>query len=443
MNYQQTLEFLNRRGNEVQGIHLGLHRTRALMDVLGNPQEQIPAIHIAGTNGKGSVAAMAESILRRGGLRTGLYISPHLVRLEERIQINGRPLPPRSFAALATRIRKKEASVLRRKLIDRPLTYFEFCTCCAFLCFAEKNVDVSIIEVGLGGMLDATNIVQPQVSVITGVSYDHQNLLGNTLTAIAQEKAGIIKPGVPVISGCKSTAAQRVIRRAARAAASPLVEIDGDCTIRILGEDRGRSIFDYQTPQREFRRLRLSLLGKHQTRNAALAIAAVDSLKLPRLRAADVRHGLHTTRWPGRLEQFRACRRTLLEGAHNPEGAEHLAAFLAGQKEYEVHLVFGALKDKDIRKMGASLFPLARSIHLTPLANSRSANPSEVASIHKNCKSIMTLHRNSLDALRAAWEQCSPRGLVVVTGSLYLLGEILPLLRKISRNLNSYPTASF
>jgi dihydrofolate synthase/folylpolyglutamate synthase len=294
-------------------------------------------------------------------------------------------------------------------------------------------MDTSIIEVGLGGMLDATNIILPQVSVITGVSYDHQNLLGHSLAAIAREKAGIIKPGVPVISGCKSTPAQRVIRAAARAAAAPLAEIDRDCTIRVTGEDRGRSIFDFKTPQREFRRLRVSLPGEHQTRNAALAIAAVDSLKLPRMRTAVIRQGLYATRWPGRLEQFRACRRTLLEGAHNPEGAELLASFLASQKESEVHLVFGALRDKDIRKMGAALFPSARSIHLTPLANSRSADPFEVAAIHKTFWSKMSLHRNSVDALRAAWKQCSPQGLVVVTGSLYLLGEVLPLIRKISR----------
>ena len=433
MNHSETLEFLKRRGNEVQVMHLGLHRTFAMMQALGNPQDRFPSIHIAGTNGKGSVAAMAESILRRGGLRTGLYTSPHLVRLEERIQINGRPLSPRGFAALATRIRKKEAAVLGKKILDRPLTYFEFCTCCAFLCFAEKKVDVSIIEVGLGGMLDATNIILPQVSVITGISYDHQNLLGNTLAAIAREKAGIIKPGVPVISGCRSAPAKRVIRAAARTAAAPLVEIDRDCTIRITGEDRGRSIFDFKTPRREFRRLRVSLPGEHQARNAALAIAALDSLKLPRLRAADIRHGLYATRWPGRLEQFRAGRRTLLEGAHNREGAELLASFLASQKESEVHIVFGALRDKDIRKMGAALFPSARSIHLTPLANSRSADPSEVAAIHNAFRSKMSLHQSAKDALRAAWRQCSPRGLVVVTGSLYLLGEVLPLIRKNSR----------
>lgn len=417
----------------MQGIHLGLHRTRALMDALGNPHEQIPSLHIAGTNGKGSVAAMAESILRQGGLRTGLYTSPHLVRLEERIQIGGRSLASRDFAALATRIRNKEAAVLRKKLLDRPLTYFEFLTCCALLCFAEKEVDVAIIEVGLGGMLDATNIILPRASVITGISYDHENLLGHSLTEIAREKAGIIKPGIPVISGCKSVPAQRVIRAAARTAAAPLLEIDRHCTLRITGEDRGRIIFDLQTPQRELRRLRLSLPGEHQARNAALAIAAVDSLSLPRLRTSDIRRGLCATRWPGRLEQFRAGRRTLLEGAHNPEGAELLASFLTGQKETEVHLVFGALRDKDIRKMGAFLFPSAQSIHLTPLANARSADPTEVAAIHKSFQPKMSQHRNSQDALQAAWKQCSPHGLVVVTGSLYLLGEVLPLIRKISR----------
>lgn len=428
MNYRAALEFLNRRGNEVQGIHLGLHRTQVMMEALGKPHREYAVLHIAGTNGKGSVAAMSESILRHAGWKTGLYTSPHLVRIEERIRISGREISPRRFAILISRVGDTEASLLRRKRLDRFLTYFEFITCCAFLCFAEEQVDVAVVEVGLGGTLDATNIVRPRVCVITGVSHDHQNLLGKNLARIAGEKAGILKPGVPAITACNAPSALRVIRRVARAQGAPLLEIDRNCKIRILGQSSGRFAFDLQTPRRRYHKLRLSLAGQHQTRNAAVAICAVEALQPFPVRVLDVRRGLANTRWPGRLDEYRVGRRTLLEGAHNPEGAQLLRTYLESRREREVHLVFGALRDKDIRRMGCRLFPIARSIHLAPLDNSRTADPQDVLPMFKRFAPKIRVHGSSKEALQAAWQECSHKGLVVVTGSLYLLGELLPLL---------------
>lgn len=401
-----------------------------MMQVLGNPQDKFDALHVAGTNGKGSVAAMSESILRRSGWRTALYTSPDLVRIEERICVAGRPISPRRFASLVDRMRSAESKLLRRQRIDRPLTYFEFITACAFVHFVEERIDIAVVEVGLGGSLDATNVVRPRACVITGISYDHQNLLGNTLAEIAGEKAGIIKEGVPVVSGCRSDDARRVIRRKARLLHAPLLEIDKDCVLRIVDDRRGFCTIDLETPRRFYRRLRLSLAGEYQARNAALAVASVESLEalLP-VTPGDIRLGLAGTRWPGRLDEYRAGRRTLLEGAHNPEGASLLRKFLLKHNESEVHLVFGAVRDKDIRKMSGSLFPLAQSIHLTPLRNSRSASPEDIAAMHPRFRGRIELHSTSRAALQAAWNRCSRKGLVVVTGSLYLVGELLPIVR--------------
>ena len=433
MNYLQAVAHLQRRGNEVEKIHLGLQRISAVMQSLNHPQARYPSLHIAGTNGKGSVAAMSESILRQAGWKCGLYTSPHLLTIGERIRVGGRQISPRRFADVATRIRQCERSLLRNHALDRRLTYFEFVTACAFLHFAEQAIDVAVIEVGLGGRLDATNIVSSRVCVITGVSHDHQDFLGKTLAKIAAEKAGIIKPGVPVISGCQPQEARRVVRRTARSADAPLVEVDRDCRIRITRERRGRFTIDLKTPCRLYRGLHLSMAGEHQTRNAALAVAAVESLVDFPAQMADIRRGLAEVRWPGRLDEYRARRRTLLEGAHNPEGAGVLAAYLKMRREQEIHLVFGVLGDKDYIKMGRLLFPLVKNIHLAPVASLRTADPTSVAAAHPGYRSRIQIHRNSREALRKAWAECSPAGLVVVTGSLYLVAELLPLVRKATK----------
>ncbi len=429
MDYRQILQLLSQRGNEVSGIHLGLHRIAAVMRALGNPHDKYASLHIAGTNGKGSVAAMSESILRAGGWKTGLYTSPHLETLEERIRLNGANIPARRLAEVATLVFGKEDELFARKELDMRLTYFEFMTACAFLYFAEEHIDVAVVEVGLGGRLDATNIVRPQASVITGISFDHQELLGSTLAQIAAEKAGIIKEGVPVISACRPLEARRVIRARARQTGSALMEIDRRCRIHVISERGAAVTIDLVTPRRSYRHLSLALAGLHQARNAALAIAAVETLESLPVLQADVRRGIATTLWPGRMDEYAAPRRTLFEGAHNEEGARALRNHLLRCEDCEMHLVFGTLRDKDFKKMGKLLFPLARKIHLTPVANSRSAATADIAAAHPRLSRRVLIHRDARTALRAAWEACPRRGLVVVTGSLYLVGELLPLAR--------------
>jgi dihydrofolate synthase/folylpolyglutamate synthase len=430
LNYRQILNLLSERGNEVRGIHLGLHRITALMRPLGNPHEDYAVLHIAGTNGKGSVAATAEAILRAAGWKTGMYTSPHVEKLEERIRVSGRNIPARKIAAIATQVNKAEEDLYARNELDMRLTYFEFLTACAFLYFAAEKVDVAVIEVGLGGRLDATNIVRPQACIITGIAFDHQDLLGSTLGEIAAEKAGIIKPGIPVISGCRALEAKRVIRAHSRRAAAPLIEIDRHCRIRVVGERGPNVTIDLKTPKNCYRSLSVALAGVHQARNTALAVAGVEALQTFPVSEGAVRRGVSLTRWPGRLDEYFLHRRTLFEGAHNAEGARALRNHLLRCEGCEIHMVFGALRDKDIQKMGGFLFPLARRIHLTPVPNPRTADPEAIAVEHPRYRVRMRIHSNARRALQAAWDECPRNGLVVVTGSLYLVGELLPLVRE-------------
>jgi dihydrofolate synthase / folylpolyglutamate synthase len=434
MNHNETLKYLEQKGNEVQMMHLGLHRTLAMMEALGNPHTKYPAIHIAGTNGKGSVAAMSESILRQAGFVTGMYTSPHLVRVEERIRISGVPISPQVFSTLATRVRGAEEALLAKKSLDRPLTTFEFLTCCAFVQFAKQKIDIAVIEVGLGGKLDATNVMDPLVSVITGVALDHQNYLGRTIGKIAAEKAGIIKGGIPAISGCSDPEAQKVMRNRAKSVKTELLEMGRDFKIQHVQERQGRYQFDLRTPSKVYKKLKLSLAGDYQTRNAALAIMALESLELFLIKESDIRRGLSHARWDGRLDEYRSVRRTLLDGAHNPEGAQLLRKFLKARKPSEIHMVFGAVRDKNIQEIGAAVFPLAKRIYLTPLKNTRTADPAEIAGMHSRYCTRMTIHPDMYDALQAAWAECPRTGLVVVTGSLYLVGELLPVVQAYTKS---------
>jgi dihydrofolate synthase/folylpolyglutamate synthase len=430
MNHVETLEYLNQKGNEVQMMHLGLHRTVAVMEALGNPHLKYPSVHIAGTNGKGSVAAMTEAILRASGLVTGMYTSPHLVRVEERIRVGGVPVPAATFASLSSDVRAAEEALLANRILDRALTTFEFLTCCAFLRFARQKVDIAVIEVGLGGKLDATNVIRPLCSVITSIALDHQQYLGNTIRKIAAEKAGIIKKGVLAVSGCGDPAAEEVMRRRSKAVGTRLLELGGDLIIQNIRMRGGRATMDLQTPTRRYTNLKLSLAGEFQTRNAALAVAAAESLETFDIKAGDIRRGLSDTRWEGRLDEYRAARRTLLDGAHNPAAAAILTDYLKQRKESEIHMVFGAMRDKAIKDVVAALLPLVKHIYLTPLLNQRAARPEDVADMFPDHRERVTICRNMKSALRTAWANCPPSGLVLITGSLYLIGDILPFVRR-------------
>ncbi len=401
MNYAEAIKFLF--GLSWFGARFGLETTRALADRAGNPQQQLRFIHVAGTNGKGSTCAMLESIYRAAGLRVGLFTSPHLVSFRERIQVNRQLISQADLVRLVAELR-----ALLPNDPATPITLFEFVTVLALRYFAEQKCDLVIWETGLGGRLDATNIVTPLASVITNIGFDHQQWLGDTLAKIATEKAGIIKPGVPVITTAEQPEVLQVIAAVALEQRAPFI--------------RGASE-PSALPQS-------ALLGAHQKTNAALALATVQLLQaqLP-VSAIAIQRGLETVHWPGRLQQLTRPngQRFLLDGAHNVAGAETLrAALLQSDSRTKPSLILGILGDKDWRVMCQILAPLAARILLVPVSSERTMQPQELAAACReaNPQAILQCCPTLPEALRAA----EPDALVVIAGSLYLIGAALALL---------------
>ena len=421
MTYAEAIQFLH--GLQVFGANFGLETPRKLAALAGNPHERLRFIHVAGTNGKGSTSAMLESIYRTAGLRVGLFTSPHLVSFRERIQVNRQHISQPDVARLADEM-GKQGSEFRLQAggeranagtpnPDAHPTFFEFVTVLALKYFAEQKCDLVIWETGLGGRLDATNIVTPLASVITNIALDHQQWLGDTLEKIATEKAGIIKPGVPVVTAVAASEALRVIARTARKMGSPLVEV----------EPVGRLFGTGKSPV-------LPLLGEHQRLNAALALATVEVLQnhFP-VSVALIHAGLAQVNWPGRLQLITqpGRRRILLDGAHNVAGASVLRVALEKDfTETERTFILGILGDKDWRMMLEILAPLAARILLVPVNNPRTTPPAEMA---RFCQKVNpALETEVCDSLPAALKQTWNEAFVVIAGSLYLVGEALELL---------------
>ena len=406
------------------GVKLGLENVAALCAALGDPQDRFPSVHIAGTNGKGSVAAMLEAVALAHGLRTGLYTSPHLARVEERVRIGGRPIGARRFLGRLAELKGTiDRLAAAGRLAEHP-TYFEVLTALAFLEFAERRVDLAVLEVGLGGRFDATNVVRPLVSVITTIARDHEEHLGSTLAGIAFEKAGIVKPGVPVVCGVRGGAALREIRRVARERGAPLVEALGAGRALETAPVRGGFRFAY-SGERGLYRFTPGLAGRHQGANAAVAIAAAEVLSRTwrPLDKARVLAAVRGARWEGRLETVRRRPLVLLDGAHNPEGAGALAAHLRDVVRRPVVLVFAAMKDKDLRAMTRLLFPLCRAVVLTRAPYKRSASPGEIAAAAPPFAGRLLLEPDVRRAVALALAESSGAP-VVIAGSLFLVGEV-------------------
>jgi len=390
------------------GIKLGLENIAILCLALGNPQNSFLSIHVAGTNGKGSVSAMLAEIMRRHGLKTGLYTSPHLVRVEERIRINGRCIGSDRFRDLLSRLKAViDGLMAEGKLIYHP-TYFEVLTAIAFLEFAERQVDVAILEVGMGGRFDATNLVRPLASVITTIAKDHQQHLGSTLRQIAFEKAGIIKPGVPVVCGVRGGEALSEIRRVARERNAPLTEAFGGGRRLERRKTRGGYRFVYQGRAGRYA-FAPGLAGRHQGANAAVAIAATEVLSTywRPFEKAKVLQAIRKARWEGRLETVRRRPVVLLDGAHNVEGVTALAAHVRNVIGRRVVLVFGAMKDKDLRAMTRILFPIASAIVLARVPYKRSATPEDLLAAAPPFKGRILLEPDTRKAVQLALELSS------------------------------------
>ncbi|MBZ0157195.1 MAG: bifunctional folylpolyglutamate synthase/dihydrofolate synthase [Alphaproteobacteria bacterium] len=431
MSYSEAIDYLF--SLQKYGIKLGLERTEAILTLLGNPQRMFRCIHVAGTNGKGSVSAMIASILMAHGYTVGLFTSPHLISFTERIRVNNKQIAEAEVLHLTDEIR----GILRQAQHGLPEpTFFEFVTAMAFLYFRRKGIQWAVVETGMGGRLDSTNTLLPEVSVITRISYDHREFLGETLAAIAGEKAGIIKAGIPVVCTQQEKEAEEVLLSAAEEKGSPFFRYGRDFNGMLKTSGLAGISFDYRNGEDLITGLQTPLAGDHQLLNACLAVkTATLALQHPPDLDA-LRNGLSSTRWPGRLDLVSSDPRIMIDGAHNPDAACALAEFLGKHLEqYAIILVMGIMADKDMEGIMRPLLPLAADVVLTAPRYGRAASPrtlaERAASIGFPSKTAPTVG----EALRVAKEiysscvssrEASP--LILVTGSFYTIGEAMEAL---------------
>jgi dihydrofolate synthase/folylpolyglutamate synthase len=423
MTYQESLDYLTSLGRF--GIKLGLERTEALLHQLGDPQDLFQGVHVAGTNGKGSVCAMVASVLQASGYRVGLMPKPHLVSYTERIQVDQRPIAETDFAALLTELQP----AINKVAADLgPPTEFEILTSAALYYFASAGIDLLVCEVGLGGRLDSTNVLDLGVGVITNIALDHTQYLGSTLEAIAAEKAGILKPDSIAITGAQPPALA-VIEAGAQKQEIPLLRLGQEIELIAVDKEWAGVQATVTTPAGTYRDLRVPLLGLHQADNAALAVAAIDALRSRGWEISDgaLRDGLARTRWPGRLEVLDRNPIVLVDGAHNPAGLQRsLATVQKLAKDRPLVIVFGAMKDKDLPDMLGQLRALDAPVIFTTIDWHRAAAPTDLA---EQFGAPAETAESSGEALDRARERASSNGIVLVCGSLYLVGEVMALYR--------------
>jgi len=422
MTYSSAVAYLYRL--QKHGIKLGLTTMTALMVRLGMPQTRYRTLHIAGTNGKGSTAAMAAAVLQAAGYRVGLYTSPHLVDFRERIRVNGEMIDESRVAQLTERFQ----ALCQPDLLP---TFFEYTTAMAFQHFADSGVDVAVLEVGLGGRFDATNVVTPMACAVTTISLDHQEYLGTTLSSIAFEKAGIIKPGVPVVLGRLGEEARQTIEQVARERHAPVFQIHEN----FQTEGAEPQQFSYRGLGMQYDRLTCALEGRHQLDNAACALALLETAASQgiTLTADAVRTGLRTVNWAGRLEVVDHHPTILLDGAHNPAAAAALADFLMrsdrSHSSRPVVLVLGMMRDKDQRGFLEPLRDLVDEVVLTQADLPRSATAQELRTSLEGLLPQSHVVPSLSDAMALARQLATPDGLVCVTGSLMLVGDCKAWLR--------------
>jgi dihydrofolate synthase/folylpolyglutamate synthase len=371
---------------------------------------------------------MLAKILGLHGLRVGHYTSPHLVRVEERIKVSGDPISSREFCLFLSRLKRRIEILVRTGKLDSPPTYFETLTCLALLYFEARAVDIAVLEVGMGGRLDATNAVMPLVSVITTVGMDHQEFLGHTLERIAYEKAGVVKPGVPVICGPVSGTAYRVVKRRAQEVGAPFRGVFDEKGAFTVQKSRRRLRFSFRSDGRTFV-FSPSLPGEHQGRNAAVTICAAEELsrRWRPLETEKIIRGIEETRWEGRLEVVSRHPLFVLDGAHNPQGARAVAAYARDYLPRPMTLVLGIMKDKNIKGVAAPLFKLAKIIILATLPSPRAASAELIFSFFPAAGRRVLLVPDTREAVLKAMELTPARGSILAAGSLVLVGEVKKL----------------
>ena len=433
MDFEEALSYLLSLGHETLAIKLGLRNTELLLAALRNPQTCYAAVQIAGTNGKGSTAVVLDSICRAAGIRTGLYTSPHLVTITERVKIDGEEISRENFARLVTVVRATAQRLVDQGRIEALPTFFEHVTAIAFLAFKEAAIDISILETGLGGRLDSTTAARAETVAITPIALDHQEHLGNTIAEIAAEKAAIIRPGVTAIVAPQSREALSVIlKQCASCNVTPFVNDCATATSSVTEDGRIRATFT--TPGDVYENVLLGLRGRYQLSNVSTAIRLAESLRergFPVPPEAVVK-GIEQARNPARLELLDDVRpRLLLDGAHNPAGARALREYLDEFVGVPITLVFGAMRDKNLKEMAETLFPAAQHLLITQPDNPRAASPETLLGFAARIIDVdrITIAPSVSEALRKAREQTPEHGLICIAGSLYLIGEVKRQLR--------------
>ena len=434
MNFQESVRYLLSLGRELAAptqaaaAKFNLENITILAKNLGHPEQKYPSAHIAGTNGKGSTAAFLESILRHAGCRTGLYTSPHLERINERIRVNGEEIPDDAFADIFSRIYDVIEGLLADGTLRAHPTFFECVTAIAFDYFAEVGAQFAVFETGLGGRLDSTNIVIPQVSIITRIDFDHENFLGHSLREIAAEKAGIIKSGVPVIIAEQRDEAGQVLLSKAGELGAPVVETNSTFTIASSQMEGGRvrALVKETTSGNEYN-LNPQLAGRFQLQNALNAVAAALVLQSRgfHIAAGAIEQGIATAVWPGRIEKVGSQPDIYLDGAHNPSAARELAVFLEENlRTRKLIVIFGALRDKAVDEIAGTLFPLASEVIFTQPNTSRSISASQLVEIAGHHAARYKVVSDAEAALELAMTEAGPDDVICITGSLYLVGQL-------------------
>ena len=408
-----------------------------LTEALGHPQRRFPSIIIAGTNGKGSTSAMLASILHQAGYRTGLYTSPHLLRVNERIAINDEAISDAEFAEMHGRIEEVSQALMHVGLLEQHPSFFETLTAMAFEHFASAAVDIAVLEVGIGGRLDATNVADPLISVITDISLDHTEWLGNTLTEIAREKAGIIRPNGTVVALPQHPEVNDAIADGVRALGARIV----NASAYVPPITPVSKPFEAQSDGSPHNRYRLDVLeedvtidsplaGRHQLRNSALAIASAVELKQLfgyEISAQEIAEGIASTRWPGRFQVILGMPEVVLDVAHNPDGAWALRSALSSRYQGQtVTIIFGAMRDKAIAEIGEILFPLGEEVIATRVNSPRAASAEDIRDLTAHVGTPITIAESLREAIQLARRRSRP---IVITGSVYLVGAALELLQ--------------
>ncbi|HEV2914915.1 MAG TPA: cyanophycin synthetase [Pyrinomonadaceae bacterium] len=444
MNFDQALRYLLSLGHETVAIKLGLGNIERLLHALDDPQNAYRAVQIAGTNGKGSTAVVLDRICRAAGIETGLYTSPHLVSITERIRTSGLEIAPEEFARLITIVSDAAHALLDQGELSALPTFFEHVTAAALVAFKEARVGLAILETGLGGRLDATTVARAATVAITPIALDHQEHLGHSLAEIAAEKAAIIRPGVVAIVAPQPPEALEVIlKRCAASNVTPRL-VDSGATEVMATDESGRLRTSFKTEGDYYEGMRLGLLrGYHQLTNVATAIAIAEALRESgfHISRAAIREGVERAEHRGRLELWEGRPSILFDGAHNAAGARALRAYLDTFIRAPITLIFGAMRDKALDELTATLFPAAERIIITQPENPRAATPAEVARAGVppgTDSSKITLASGAGEALAIARAQTPPRGLICITGSLYLVGEMQRILHD-ERAVNPHP----